>query len=1026
MQNINIRSGMSSKGWERFAAFNLLYEHPLTDYLAENVNDGKSLNVLLLGNLGDNSIHENQAAYNEIFKAVISCGQYPECKLAITIVSADADKLEQEFYLTEDGEASLLRDMKRFVEEKEYAYLDFQQASICGGRFVVPKIDFSQSDFGYVIIHTGIAEMDQQAAGIIKKELPNAAVWTYEEFAVVDNPVDSELYRIAANINYSYDMEFDESKNEIESKKEFKDLFDNDYSERDFVSAGKIYNADSSIACAAHIPYKLKLCEEYAKKHGIEKDPLQVLIESVNRNDDLFNKLIALEHRRWNAYMLSRGYHYPSLEEQSDICVNGVKQKSIDDMWHICLCDSSEQGTVLKALGTGEWRKRFEKENVDLSELDRASILYYQRTCELTDNIKEKILAKDFLPGPEYTEIRESIRKMLNNEGRDSVYQYEQLLRDTDIFSDSEDDKAEKKKLEELLCPLTERNRRRDFYDTDADLISMLPFCIWHGIDYDTVITVTNGNAVDDVKVAVLLCVSRVVCVIRDGIFKTKKSRDAYKKSLTNFFKKRRGLNNRDDIAKMVEFRLVSAGRTQDLADEVTAIINEKGDGQGKSRIKGVVLSCSENNPLMTSIALAQASMKTNVPLLQYDRRKGLVTHSAEEFCAAIDNKTMSIREFISLNNRTILNVGDNPFTPRQDWILEKAVENSESWNKLVQTLQVPENRSFYPFEASTVIEYGCEKQMQFTDDVLERCGVREFVDNLIKYRVVKKIKGWDKAVEGEGRQITLTFFDSNVFEGLNEYTVGNYNPEAFPRTEVIMKYNQKENMNVLEFGRRNLGTDKLEFNGKEKIDEQKKILEDLFDAGLIEYRDNDGKISFTFEDRKIRDFCLKEGNAYELLVYFRMRNTGLFKHVGLGIHQSLDSYINFMDEIKAEIDHEKCYGLKRLQEISKEVSQRTELTEQHMDAREIDVVAMYKMTPVFVSCKAKKKFSEGDVNEINTVANQFGGIGILCVKEAPKSYKLHDTAVSVIDLDKVKDEKKFKEEVERALAVLDGKKFVG
>ena len=55
-------------------------------------------------------------------------------------------------------------------------------------------------------------------------------------------------------------------------------------------------------------------------------------------------------------------------------------------------------------------------------------------------------------------------------------------------------------------------------------------------------------------------------------------------------------------------------------------------------------------------------------------------------------------------------------------------------------------------------------------------------------------------------------------------------------------------------------------------------------------------------------------------------------------------------------------------------------------------------------------------MNEVNTVANQFGGIGILCVTTAPEKYRLHDTAVSVIDLDTVKDEKQFKEALEQAI----------
>lgn len=996
---------ISPKGQERFATFNLMYNHPLTDYIAIDDDGGKSLNVLLLGNLGDNGIHDNKAAYNEIFKVVFSCGQYPGCKLAITIASTDASKLKQEFYLSKDGDECRLRELKRFIEEKGYAYLDFQQASIEGGRLVMPKIDLSQSDFGYAIIHTGFEDMDRQAKEILKKELPDAAVWTYKDFFDINTPKDREVYRIAGNISFSYEMTYKEATSKVESLEKFDRIFAEDYANEDFISAGKNYDADSSIASAAHIPCKLRLCKEYFKEHSQKyesKEDLQVLIDAINKQDVLFNKLVSLEHRRWNAYMLTRGYHFPSEEELERIFTvqeynftdeTGqekkkryvIKQKNNYEMWHICLCDCSEQGTLLKQKDDDYWQRQFNNPDPNLSELDQASIIYYKKACEWVID-EGKLLSS--LWGAEFSELKESIVKMLRDGGVDSVLQYEQLAEEVGLSDE----------LKHILWPVREKNYRRNFYDTDAELISMLPFCIWHGKDYNTVITVTNGNAVDDVKVPVLLCALNAVFVICKDAFEVEEARDKYKENIEIFFKGR-GNNTK------IEFEEIKLGlKSPELTGKLVEIIKKYSYKKSKNEV--ALFDCHNE----ATIAIAWAAGQANVPLLIYDRRKGLITHG-DAFCSALNNKNMSIKEFMLLNNRKVLDVGDNPFSNRQAWILEKAVNDFKAWNSFIKSF-VQKNCSYNDLGRKGNEQF--ETTMTFNRDVLERCGIKEFIDKLIKYKVVHAIeKDWK--MEGTNGSRRLEFFDNKIYEELQKYTVEKYH-EKLPCAAFDMSFiRNKQTKNVeARIWLRYFGTTSVQFKNEESDSEFLKYLEE---AGLISCWINNGEKGFSFGNIRTWRYFMKEGNAYELYVYLRMRNSGLFNNVGLGVHSSLDSYSDFRNELDDILSHKQGYGLAVLYSAIEEINKRREILEQHMDAREIDVVAMYKMTPVFVSCKAKTRFEEADVNEIEKVANQLNGVGILCVIRAPERYMLHNTSVSILSLETVRDKEKFKNALEQALA---------
>lgn len=67
---------------------------------------------------------------------------------------------------------------------------------------------------------------------------------------------------------------------------------------------GTKYVADSSFASAVHIPIKLAMCGDTDTK----KNSVDTLKEAIRKKNKLYWSLVALEHRRRNAYTVTRGF----------------------------------------------------------------------------------------------------------------------------------------------------------------------------------------------------------------------------------------------------------------------------------------------------------------------------------------------------------------------------------------------------------------------------------------------------------------------------------------------------------------------------------------------------------------------------------------------------------------------------------------------------------------------------------------------------------------------------------------------
>ena len=407
---------MNTIGTNRLRIYDLFYNKPLCDYIHD-----EKLNVLIIG---------NGWVGNEAFKAAFWCGLYPNTKLNITIASQNAKEYETTIkkYLPGINEFA---DFNGEIKSKyHYANIDIKEVSfdkIKDAGITDNVCNFLNIfDQDYIIVSVGDEEINFLVAETLaeclqkssKKHIINvftniAANNVFENIEV--NPIGTRqndfanILSMAKNTNFAYIMQnagyssVDINNVNRHFDEEFNDEFiaspieSNEMQQSITNFCGENYNVDSSIANALHIKYKLKYCQEQQKN----------IVDVINKKGNVYNTLIAWEHRRWNAFMTIRGFRQPKESEKSSLDFRG---KNADKRLHICLCECGDNGILLD-----ENPQLWELEDISaLPELEKASIYCYRALKKYVkdENRIQKIYNDiDFLIKSTNAEIREMIEK---------------------------------------------------------------------------------------------------------------------------------------------------------------------------------------------------------------------------------------------------------------------------------------------------------------------------------------------------------------------------------------------------------------------------------------------------------------------------------------------------------------------------------------------------------------------------------------------------------------------------------------
>lgn len=626
----------------------LLFSHPLFDY-SENRDGKKQMKILIAGD----SCNE-KSDIKVIFSKVFNCGQMTEdYPLFITVASSDPVETESLFNKAMPG----LNSLKHlFSAEIDYTDVDKVNAA----------------DYGYIIIACEDKKKSENLFSEFAKQINGKkallCMFGSEDYSCIDRDIYKfadadiaeqngilrleDLNRYAYNCDFSYGQNEDE-RNPIRRRPRLSAVGED--GEAAFFSDS--YSYSHSISFAAHIPYKLEIC---ADNVGAGKASLELLLDIIinkqaadGGNEEykaVYNKLLYVEHRRWCADMATDGWNMPDDVQLQETFANGNRQKIGSLKLHPCLCAGSDKGCLLsdhfelwdecRDITTLEGVRKKIADNhpgLNLSELEMISLALYGITnqrvkalCKETHNLDDLF---DFINEEQDEDIKSVLERLHKaaNRLRDGIPNSASLYKTTmDEAKEIAEDYADRLgEIEKKLEIITERNRRKNYFIIDEAMIDCIPFMMWFGRDYRTVIVLSSGLAAEDVIVPTLLYPEKAVFI---GNFES----EGYEKAIKEYFISRH-VNTEKDVKIELNFINAHGNICEVLKSEL------------KNNVQNVpVVSLSHGLDAM-DILKASAAVGNNVPLIEYSGMHITGLINANKRFHGLISKSFSVSEYICL-----------------------------------------------------------------------------------------------------------------------------------------------------------------------------------------------------------------------------------------------------------------------------------------------------------------------------------------------------------------------------------------
>ncbi len=1023
---------MAKIGAYRLAVYNLLYERPICNYIS-----GKKENVLILG---------SGWVGNEAFKAVFSAGQFIDTELNITIASSNAEVYGEKM-------KSAFPALEQVMTEKVVnANIEFKNVKIDSNDDSINAVlkDLNVAEFTYFIVALGDEQTNKCVASEIAKTMKSVnkkilvAVFaeteenevseaneTIETYYFNTNNNNDELIRLAKNINFAYAMKENERKGIEKADSEFTDCF-----EKEFVNSpedkeitdlcfvenfkGADYSADSSIASAMHIPYKLVAC----KKMNLTSDKTgeDILSESITNKDQTYNNLIELEHRRWCAYMCMRGFRAPTAQEfennlykivdENKFIFNDHKDKL--NLLHVCMCKAMPTGIVL----TQESYWKTSNKNF-ASRLDGMSIKAYNLTKERAQELyKNETLFENLdLENVYHRDLKSAIEKLFNNDCNALVLYKEalgnakkntvdiEILRNLDLLDF---------KLSAVKC----MNKRTDFTAIDAQLIDFLPFSLWYRKKYKTIITLTTKLPVKDVVIPTVFCAQKAIFIGPDI-----EKDDFYKTTIKEYFAKR---GNTTNLVEFIDCNI------NDLSDVLYKLSKYEDELENQLALINMV---SGNDDLISVAVGKLAGEYKNINVLRYDSLNGItIILGNENVSTGIENKNFTATEIIDLIGGKI----KNP---------HGTISNAEDRDKLMDVfMKFCKKNTYYDEENKKTVEYNiwslfntfitsnakdistqfnkrdfdlkkCNKQQNtatlvVSNDVYQKSGLEEFLKSLTKYKIIGCCL--DEPSKENTRKIKFTYCEKEIFnwvkmatiyhrfefnkedgikffklkiDGAKFYSFAEHKDIRKNKSDMLTSLKKKGLIKNLStgFSKKEMVCPCGKGEGCKKIGICKKLIE----------KPQDNLISFEFRDERICWLLKQQGVPFEEIIYHLSRWYGSFNDVQTGVKLAWDK--NFKREKKdiiakteeiqqrvkeASGSDNELFGYflfknavkESKEEVTEKVGSKTE--------NEIDVIAVNGMTPIFISAKTNKEVKKEWLYEIDSISKHFGAIPVMAVAQ--------------------------------------------
>lgn len=1000
---------MAKIGAYRLAVYNLLYERPICNYIS-----GKKENVLILG---------SGWVGNEAFKAVFSAGQFIDAELNITIASSNAEVYGEKM-------KSAFPALEQVMTEKVVnANVEFKNVKIESKDDSINAVlkDLNVTEFTYFIVALGDEQTNRFVASAIAKAVESVnkkilvavfaeteenevseAIETIETYYFNTNNNNDELIRLAKNINFAYSMKENERKGIEKADLEFADCFEKEFvnspedkeiTDLSFVEnfKGADYSADSSIASAVHIPYKLAAC----KKMNLTSDKIaeDILSESITNKDKTYNNLIELEHRRWCAYMCMRGFRAPTTDEENTLYnkqdINGKvvfnDHRDKYNLLHICMCKADTTGVVLTQ--EAQWKK---DENEFSSDLDKASIRAYKlaKECSKTLFKYRKFLFKKLdLENVYHRDLKAAVEKLFNNDCNALVL-YEQALKKAKDHTVGVEKLSELDLLDFELSAVKCMNRRTDFTAIDAQLIDFLPFCYWYRKKYKTVVTLTTKLPVKDVVIPTAFCAEKTVFIGPDI-----ENDDSYEATVKEYF------ISRGNTTNSVEFVNCNV---KDLADILYKLSEYKDVLENQEALINIVSGNDDAIPIAVGQLAGQCK---NINVLRYDSLKGITTIIGNKSVSiGIENKSFSVEEVIDLIGGKIKNHDD-------------VISSDEDRERLLRVF-----KTFCKDDYYTKVVDGKETKHLYNiwrmfstylkDDIKDSLLLKILNDKNFELERCEKTQ--KKCMGENAYRTSINVFGNarlkNLFDEMTKYKIiGDFNLQEDPiSNEVVVSFTYCEDVikqmledatlyHRFQFNQENgikcfdLRCDKTLFireNDFEDIKNKKiEFLESLKNERFVELYKDDKTICF--KDRRTRNLFRQQGVPFEEILYHLSRQYASFNDIQTGVKLGWDkNYKRTPKNLEAKIEEiqqrvketsgseNEIFGYFLFKNAVKELKEETTKTEGCKTENEIDVIAVNGMTPIFISAKTNKEVKKEWLYEIDSISKHFGAIPVMAVAQ--------------------------------------------
>ena len=424
----------------------------------------------------------------EAFLGAYWCGQMLDCKLRINVITEKFEKFIESINhinpeILESGEIieNKFKQIKKIFKREgfnkskysePYAKFSFMDANVETGKFKEIICDdkfsdnFSIIDSDYFIVALGTDELNLTTASDIDRivrrkrlnsKMPTIAYSIYHsETYHVMNGLDEKnksrtLHAFAAQSEiYKYNNISMMNKLELAYK------IDHSHSATYMKKfRGDEYSFWSSLARVYHFPYKIFSVEKNSEKSLFDDNSsdakihvMEKYFDCVDKNPELEKELAWLEHRRWNAFMRTKGFIAPCNSDNNKQLENyafkdDFDHKNLDIKLHPYIVERSRPSEKNREINDDDWEDQNEKYKKDskLDDLDKAMIGVYRIAKKADTNKAEDFIREGRREVKRWDLPKEDLRILITQKFKDTIETekqlkkaYEEVVRDMEIF----------------------------------------------------------------------------------------------------------------------------------------------------------------------------------------------------------------------------------------------------------------------------------------------------------------------------------------------------------------------------------------------------------------------------------------------------------------------------------------------------------------------------------------------------------------------------------------------------------------